>query len=269
MGRRSTAVRSRREEREAAAKRGCLFCRKSDGGFKSKEHVFPESLGNQEIIIDPGVVCDRCNNGTLSQLDQTICDFMPIQARQMMLGVRSKGGKVPRTRWQEGTIDYQPPDVAGGEPKLIVRSNGGNQILREKVRHPDGRVEFEWNASGGRKLIPRYISELSRAMLKSAFECAWLDHGPKVYEQRYDGIRNAILGAPHDGFLTVARKGFPDQMQVSLTYDFVHDADATRLWTWVDYYGILLATDSALPKSAIDVPEELLSTIAFTAAELS
>jgi hypothetical protein len=37
------------------------------------------------------------NNETLPQLDQTICEFMPIQARRMMLGIESKAGKIPGT----------------------------------------------------------------------------------------------------------------------------------------------------------------------------
>ena len=37
----------------------CLFCRRGDGGWTSREHVIPESMGNTELILPPGVVCDR------------------------------------------------------------------------------------------------------------------------------------------------------------------------------------------------------------------
>jgi hypothetical protein len=268
MGRRSGEIRRRREEREAAASCGCLICRRSDGGFKSKEHVFPECLGNKDIILPPGVVCDRCNNTTLSRLDQTICDFMPIKARRMMLGVDSKSGKIPDTRWVEGTVEHMP-SVGGADPILVFRSHDGHEMLREKARHSDGRVEVEWKSSGGRRLTPRYGSELSRALLKSAFECAWLDRGSALFERRYDNIRRAILGAPQDGFVLALKKGNPDRTEVALTYDFVPDGDAMRLWTWVDYFGIVLATDSRLATPVGDVPEDLVSMISFTAADLS
>jgi hypothetical protein len=41
-----------------------------EGPFKSREHPFPESLGSTEIVLPRGVVCDPCNNGPLSRLDQ-------------------------------------------------------------------------------------------------------------------------------------------------------------------------------------------------------
>jgi hypothetical protein len=43
----------------AANARGCIFCRRHDGGFTRREHVFPESLGNETVILEPGIVCDR------------------------------------------------------------------------------------------------------------------------------------------------------------------------------------------------------------------
>jgi len=89
----------------AAERRGCLFCKRKDGGFTTQEHIFPESLGNTELVLPPGVVCDRCNNEKLSTLDQTICDFMPISLRRTMLGIPSKAGKIPGFRFSEGTID--------------------------------------------------------------------------------------------------------------------------------------------------------------------
>lgn len=43
----------------ALHEQGCIFCRRHDGGFTSREHVFPESLGNEEVVLPRGVVCDR------------------------------------------------------------------------------------------------------------------------------------------------------------------------------------------------------------------
>jgi hypothetical protein len=39
----------------------CIVC---DNGksFNSEEHIVPESLGNTHYILEPGVLCDECNN---------------------------------------------------------------------------------------------------------------------------------------------------------------------------------------------------------------
>src|SRR5689334_21444546 len=57
---------------------GCLFCRRADGGFTSREHIFSEALGNfDEHVLPPGVVCDRCNNEKLSAADEALIGFQP------------------------------------------------------------------------------------------------------------------------------------------------------------------------------------------------
>ena len=40
----------------------CIFCKKDSLDSKSIEHIMPESLGNVNHILQPGVVCDECNN---------------------------------------------------------------------------------------------------------------------------------------------------------------------------------------------------------------
>src|SRR5580704_10566091 len=134
MGQRSRELRQRRERREqavfwrkTAGQRGCLFCRRSDGGFTSTEHAFPESLGNSELVLPPGVVCDRCNNGILSQLDQEICNFAPIAMRRTVLGIESKSGKLPLLRCVQGTVEHVPGSD-GADPTLVFRSQGGHEM---------------------------------------------------------------------------------------------------------------------------------------------
>jgi hypothetical protein len=51
----------------------CIFCRTKEEKFTFPEHVYPESLGNTEIILPAGLVCDACNNGVLSRLDTSEC----------------------------------------------------------------------------------------------------------------------------------------------------------------------------------------------------
>jgi hypothetical protein len=105
--------RKRAEEAEAfqarvadGERRGCLYCRRSDGGFRRPEHPLGESLGNTEIVLLNGVVCDRCNGGVLSDLDKALGEFMPVKARRTSLGVRTKAGTIPETRFATGSLRW-------------------------------------------------------------------------------------------------------------------------------------------------------------------
>jgi hypothetical protein len=243
----------------------CLFCRRDDGGFIAREHALPESLGNSELILPPGVVCDRCNNGTLSDLDQMLCDFMPIKARRTVLGISSKSGKIPQLRVTEGSAEHLPGQD-GADPTLVLTSSTRRQMLRETGRHPDGRVSLEWTFSGGRRMSPQYAAQLSRALLKAALECAWLDHGAATLDARFDHVRAAVLGEPRAGFFSMLTKADPDNTKVALTYLLDPDgADPGRILVGLDYAGVVVGTDSRLAQPLGD--ERMLaafSVIAFT-----
>ena len=265
MGRASRAKRERREERAGRDRparmsvgmtRGCLVCRSQEGPFTSREHPFPESLGNTEIVLPPGVVCDRCNHGPLSTLDQTICEFMPVQMRRTMLGVKSKAGSVPRTRLTTGVVESTGPAA------LRFLPNGGKAMLRETFRDGD-TVGLRFDLKGGRRVTPRYASELSRWLLKTALELAWLDHGEMMLEARFDHIRDAVLGRPYDGFFAMGNKGDPEQGSVSLTYDLVPDSDEWRMWVVAEVFGVTLATDSRLHEPPVPL-EGRASVLQFT-----
>src|SRR2546428_8977413 len=53
----------------------CIYCLKSDGSFLSEEHIVAESLGNYDTVLPKGYVCDECNNGVLSLLDEALIKF--------------------------------------------------------------------------------------------------------------------------------------------------------------------------------------------------
>jgi hypothetical protein len=101
---------------EEGRRRGCLFCRQSDGGFTSVEHILPESLGNETLTLPVGVVCDRCNNGVLAEPDQALGSFLPIEMMKTWHGIPSKAGKLPEFKFDNGSMRCQRP----GDLFLIV-----------------------------------------------------------------------------------------------------------------------------------------------------
>jgi hypothetical protein len=62
----------------------CIYCLQITGSFESEEHIFPESLGNKDLILGRGYVCDRCNNGILAVLDNALMKFEPIAFLQVL-----------------------------------------------------------------------------------------------------------------------------------------------------------------------------------------
>ena len=50
----------------------CLFCKADSSASRSREHIVPESLGNTEHVLEPGIVCDRCNNYFARNVEEPI-----------------------------------------------------------------------------------------------------------------------------------------------------------------------------------------------------
>lgn len=245
----------------------CLFCRRVDGRFTSREHAFPKSLGNLDLILPPGIVCDRCNNGPLATLDKALCEFGPISMRRTMLGVRSKAGRMPALRTGDGRVEHVP-GADGNDPTLIFSGSQGRSMLRVVARHADGRVELSWSGkTGGPRMTSRYAAKIHRALLKAALELVWLDHKDRAFNADFDHIREAVLGASRDGFLTIVSAVDPNDTNSTIHYwlDPAGDDSGRRL-VLMNYAGIQLGTDSRLPRPLGD-PAPGLVTWLFTEAD--
>jgi hypothetical protein len=219
----------------------CLICANTDGGFTSVEHPIPEWTGNKSVVLPVGVVCDRCNRGPLSVLDQTLAEFFPITIRRTELGVPSKAGVVPVTRLQENArLEHHAGRgvIVGPEPKSwkeVGRS-------RSDPRFVIGDVEL----SGGRRMTPRYAEQLARAVLKVGFESAWPEQGDALLDPAYNRVREIILDARWKGYLYFRGGPFHQRdAEVDAWYTAIGDEAGRRYFaTRLKIYGLFLATDS-------------------------
>ncbi len=64
-----------------------------------------------------------------------------------MLGIPSKAGKVPVTRFSQGTVEYVA-GVESGNPTLVINANTPGGLLPETARWLDGRVSHEFKGEG-------------------------------------------------------------------------------------------------------------------------
>lgn len=216
----------------------CLYCSTTSGPFISRENVLPESLGNNrsvkegEILLPRGVVCDTCNHGVLSQLDQALLEFDAVSMVRVFEGVRTKKGKwvtaemgnVTLRRENENDIYVEPRD--GGDATELI---------------PDG---FNLTVQGRKRLTPYRIRNLTRALFKITLGLIYVDHGPTALAARFDEMRRMIMGDKFTGYLIMGREAIPAR-QVRFRYDFVrmppHPGDT--VWTEASIYGVRLYTD--------------------------
>jgi hypothetical protein len=177
----------------------CIYCLKRDGDFSTEEHVIPESLGGDEIVLS-GCVCSTCNN-VLSQLDQTLLEFEPIAMLRTMYGPLTKKGRFPSARL--GNLDIVK--VASRELRMTLKTPSA---VTTTEHLEDGTVRFSIKGKGRKRFDP---VPLARALFKVGLGLVAHHAGPEVaLESRYDQARGFVMsGMPMPNHLVISTTGTP------------------------------------------------------------
>jgi len=168
----------------------CLFC-ESNGPFATTDHIIPESLGNDDLLL-AGEVCDGCQRYFGKEVEKYVLEKTPIGMWRALLGIQSKKGKLP-------SVDLSLPE----------RSRG---LLPEKSAHHDNRVGFTAHEDGstsididnseimraildGSKtdlrfvLSPKHLVQIGRFLGKIAIELHCLSDAIRARHERYNALR--------------------------------------------------------------------------------
>ena len=174
----------------------CIYCLTKTGNFRYEEHVYPESLGNSELILPPGNVCDNCNNGILSELDQQLVEHDIISfLRTWVLPYNPKTGKFLTAR-------YRNVKIQKTGPREIVINQHNPKIglnMEENSEHVRGTLSMQ-----GRNIFDPKI--LGRSLYKIALGIICLRNGlPMALDCRYNTARDFIFG----------KRSFPNYLFIS------------------------------------------------------
>ncbi len=210
-----------------------MFCLRRDGGFVSEEHLWAESLGNPEVVLEPGVVCDRCNANTLAQLDEALITYPPIAVTSASLGLRNKKGRLVSREFASGGV-------------FPVETEDGIHVFFREAQttaHPEnGRWEFVLTDH----LTGRQLGKVARAVLATGLEAKARKEGKAaVMLPQFDGVREAVLDG-YDGYLMEDRhQGSHRRLEVH----YRSQAGPPQVFgAWVDIRGVILAATHPSPR---------------------
>lgn len=161
----------------------CIYCLSTgpEGDFTTMEHVYPESLGNQDLILPKGSVCQKCNNTILSDLDKYLVEHDPINLlRVFFVPWNPKTGKYLQARSQRLTIRRSAPR------EIVIEPHGLSAQDLRQLR--DGQIPW----LGKRPFNP---IALGRSLFKIGLGVVAHQVGhPAALDSRYDLARSFIRG---------------------------------------------------------------------------
>jgi hypothetical protein len=218
---------------------------RTDGGFGSREHIFSEALGNEEYVFEPGVVCDRCNNGPLALGDGELVNFAPIALLRAERGLATKDKHPVAAQFSNARIYYTERGamtVETNSPKTTARMQGNT-----------GEMDLI-----GNRLTERRARLMCRAVWKSALELFYWDNGPAAFDPIFDGARAAILDGRAHGWCVVPKYGTPTEV-TTLEYSRLQVGGREAMPVVMSVFGVEFHTDLLrrdLPAAQLTPPWE-------------
>ena len=149
----------------------CLFCR-SSGPFSTVEHIVPESLGNDELVLR-NEICDGCQSYFGTKIERFVLSNTPFAFWRTLLGIRSKSGRLPSVNLS------QPSQEKGVIPAIHELHDDGVGF----TAHEDGSASIDIDnpqfireiLAGERHAFsfvftPKVVHMISRFLLKIGIE---------------------------------------------------------------------------------------------------
>lgn len=196
----------------------CIFCKSDSRESRSIEHVIPESLGNTEHTLPPGVVCDKCNNYFACKVEGPLLADPYFRYLCFRTAIISKKGRAPRVRGihMQSRIEVElSRDLDGSGVGVGVAFEKDERRWIESVRgSTTGKLIIPTPTAPDQRLVSRFLA-------KVALECLAL----RLVDIE-GGIEEIVTKCALDPIRDYARKG-----STKLTWPFhtrvLHPPDFT------------------------------------------
>lgn len=168
----------------------CLFCR-IEGIFQTKEHIIPESLGNDTGIIE-NIICEKCQNYFGREVEKPALEKTNLAIWRAYLGIRTKKKKLP-------SVNLDPP-TTGVMPSFHPLTEFGIGF----TAHEDGSISIDVSKPWQKKrllqdeseyllvMTPWHLSILGRLLGKMGLELLASTDINYALSSKFDEIRSFV-----------------------------------------------------------------------------
>lgn len=227
----------------------CLYCLKRDRPFTGQEHIIPQGLGNDHLVLPRGVTCDPCNNGPLSVLDSAFLKFDPVAMMRTFRGVPTKQGALPNALFGNAALWRRCPsdvEITTNSRKAITPIPGGVRLNLI-----------------GREVTPPRTAQLVRWMFKATLGCTYIDRGRFLaMSPDFDEVRRIVLGAPFHGYLAMRKSARPHE-SVQFSHWPVEVGGKATVLAMIDVFGVSMATDLFIRRPTPELDRGVISVVMF------
>ena len=160
----------------------CIFCKKDSSSSRSVEHIIPESLGNTTLMLQSGVVCDKCNNYFSRKIEAAFLNSPQLRNLRFDQHITNKRGRIPHITGQlkhGGKVEIHKITDSPFAAHIFL----GNNSIKDMHRSEDGELLIPIETT------PPDSSTTSRFLAKMGLEALAL----RFIESPYPGGQEYIV----------------------------------------------------------------------------
>ena len=173
----------------------CLFCKDDSSTSRSREHIVPESLGNTEYVLEPGVVCDRCNNYLAREVEKPILDSLYFKERRFRAIVPNKRGRVlplDGFHLQTSTRVQAYADTGEGISVGAHAEVDEARFIKLLQGQSHGTFVFPMAAPPGERDLARFVGKVGLEAMASRLIRGGFSHEELIDKSELDELRNFV-----------------------------------------------------------------------------
>jgi len=195
----------------------CLFCKQKVDSTSGIEHIIPESLGNKNLFLKRGIVCQKCNC-KLGKLDDNFIHHSYNVVFKLNQNFITKKEKLPSTLFKDIVLMKNP--------------NGTIRVAKSKKHKKEDEV-FEIKKNGTAEYLLRFHQDInplliSRFLAKVGIETLFFQRNEFAFKNRFDNLRNYAIGKGDITFFKFGLKelntsSFYTQLMILMSCDEIID----------------------------------------------
>jgi len=155
----------------------------------------PESFGNTEHVLEPGVVCDGCNNYLAREVEKPILDSLYFRERRFSAAVPNKRGHVVPLdgfHLKSGTRIQVYADTGAGICVGAHPDADEARLIKALLGQSRGTLIFPIATPPEERVLARFVGKVGLEALASRLIQAGESHEELVDKPALDELRNFV-----------------------------------------------------------------------------